>query len=89
LLDDVATRLNNHPDVYFEVAGHTDSTGSAEANRTLSTLRAEAVRDYLLTKGVSADRLVAVGYGEKRPIADNNDPAGRAINRRVSLSRLE
>jgi len=89
LLDDVATRLNNHPDVYFEVAGHTDSTGSAETNRILSTLRAEAVRDYLLTKGLSADRLVAVGYGEQRPIADNNDPAGRAINRRVSLSRLE
>ncbi len=89
LLDGVATRLNNHPGVYFEVAGHTDSTGSAEANRILSTRRAEAVRDYLLTKGVSADRLVAVGYGEQRPIADNNDQTGRAINRRVSLSRLE
>ncbi len=89
LLDDVAKRLNSHPDVYFEVAGHTDSTGSAESNRTLSTLRAEAVRDYLLTKGVSADRLVAVGYGEKRPVADNNDESGRALNRRVSLIRLE
>ena len=89
LLDGVATRLNSHPGVYFEVAGHTDSTGSAEANRILSTRRAEAVRDYLLTKGVSADRLVAVGYGEQRPIANNNDQTGRAINRRVSLSRLE
>jgi outer membrane protein OmpA-like peptidoglycan-associated protein len=89
LLDGLATRLNNHPDLYFEVAGHTDSTGSAEANRMLSTRRAEAVRDYLLTKGVSADRLVAVGYGEQRPIADNNDQTGRALNRRVSLSWLE
>jgi outer membrane protein OmpA-like peptidoglycan-associated protein len=72
-----------------EVAGHTDSTGSAASNQTLSQRRAQAVRDYLVRKGVEASRVIAKGYGESEPIADNTTPLGRAKNRRVELTRLD
>lgn len=69
----------------IEVAGHADSTGPAEYNMGLSLRRANAVRDYLVSKGVEADRLVVRGYGESRPTADNSTREGRAKNRRVEL----
>ena len=67
------------------VEGHTDAVGSDESNQRLSQQRAEAVRRYLISQGVSAERLQAVGKGEKEPVADDTSPEGRANNRRVEI----
>ncbi|AMO69911.1 OmpA/MotB protein [gamma proteobacterium BDW918] len=72
----------------IEVGGHTDSLGAGEYNLRLSEARANAVRSYLLSRGVSAERLVAKGYGMSQPRADNSTEAGRETNRRVELKRL-
>jgi outer membrane protein OmpA-like peptidoglycan-associated protein len=74
--------------VNIEVAGHTDSRGSDAYNIKLSQRRAEAVRDYLISKGIAADRLSAKGYGESQPVADNATDEGRFKNRRVELVPL-
>lgn len=84
-LDDVATTLNQFPNVRAEVQGHTDNTGDATYNEQLSQRRAQAVVDYLNGKGVTKQRLNAHGYGPKQPIADNATSAGRLQNRRVEL----
>jgi outer membrane protein OmpA-like peptidoglycan-associated protein len=67
------------------IEGHTDSTGSAETNQELSMKRAAAVRDALVSRGVSTDRISVEGFGAARPIADNTSQAGRANNRRVEI----
>ena len=87
ILDKVAIGLKDWGDVNIEVAGHTDSKSDDEYNLKLSQRRAEAVRDYLISKGISADRLTAKGYGESKPIADNETEEGRFKNRRVELAR--
>jgi outer membrane protein OmpA-like peptidoglycan-associated protein len=89
ILDVVAQSLVANPGVRLEVAGHTDSRSPAEYNLWLSEARAEAVRAYLIERGVAGDRLVARGYGLTRPIATNATPEGRAQNRRVELIRLK
>jgi outer membrane protein OmpA-like peptidoglycan-associated protein len=71
----------------YEIAGHTDSIGSAEDNMHLSKARAESVRAYVILKGVDADRLVAIGYGAEHPIGDNGTSHGRASNRRIEFAR--
>lgn len=81
---DVAT-LNQWGKVNIEVAGHTDSRGSDAYNMALSQQRADAVRNHLIKKGIEADRLTAVGYGESQPVADNATEEGRFKNRRVEL----
>lgn len=81
---DVAT-LKEWGDVKVEVAGHTDSIGTDEYNMGLSQRRAEAVRNYLVDKGVPAERLTVKGYGESQPVADNATSEGRFQNRRVEL----
>lgn len=86
-LNIAANILQKNPGLNMEVAGHTDSIGEAESNLQLSTLRAESVLNYLVSKGVAADRLQAKGYGANEPIADNTSDAGRAKNRRVELKR--
>lgn len=79
-----AIRIFGEPHVVIE--GHTDSTGSDELNEYLSQQRAEAVRAYFVANGTLPDkRIVAVGYGSKRPLASNQTPEGRAINRRIDL----
>lgn len=85
ILDAAAKTLSAYPDLNVEVAGHTDSQGSATFNQTLSEKRAEAVKQYLIRKGIAADLLTAKGYGEAEPVADNATAAGRAANRRVEL----
>ncbi len=85
ILDGVAGQLQRFSTLRLEVAGHTDSRGSAALNQRLSQRRADAVRDYLLEQGIAADRLTAKGYGEAFPIATNDSMAGRAVNRRVEL----
>ncbi len=76
------------PGVPIEIGGHTDSQGSAAANRTLSDARANAVLQNLVAKGVPAAQLTAVGFGPDRPIADNGTPEGRATNRRIEFTVL-
>ncbi|MCB1801978.1 MAG: thrombospondin type 3 repeat-containing protein [Gammaproteobacteria bacterium] len=89
ILDAVAQTLLQHGYLELEVAGHTDAQGDATYNLDLSQRRANTVRDYLLGRGVELKTLVAKGYGEDRPVADNGSAAGRAMNRRVELKRLD
>jgi outer membrane protein OmpA-like peptidoglycan-associated protein/opacity protein-like surface antigen len=88
-LDKVAASMLDWPDVRVEIGGHTDSTGSNAHNLELSQRRAQSVKDYLVHKGVDTGRLVAKGYGEAKPIADNATTQGRARNRRVELTQIE
>ena len=85
ILNDAAATLNKNPTIRVEVAGHTDSDGAADYNESLSSRRAQTVRDYLASKGVAADRMTVRGYGEAQPIADNSTATGKAQNRRVVL----
>jgi outer membrane protein OmpA-like peptidoglycan-associated protein len=84
-LDEAVTMLNRYADVNVEIQGHTDSLGTAEYNMGLSERRAKAVREYLVSKGISPSRMTTRGVGETEPIADNGTKAGRAQNRRVVL----
>lgn len=84
LFDAVKTLLRN-PNVNVEIQGFTDNIGSEQYNVKLSQRRADAVRTYLISKGVSANRLKAVGYGESNPVADNKTADGRAMNRRIEF----
>ncbi len=87
LLDEVAGVMKSNPQIEtIQVEGHTDSTGSAAFNRTLSQERAEAVVKYLTGKGVKAARFTPKGFGPDRPIADNSTDAGREANRRVEFN---
>jgi len=74
-----------HPGLVIEVDGHTDSVGGDEYNMTLSENRANAVRSYLVTQGVSGDAVTAKGFGKTEPVADNGTATGRQMNRRVEL----
>jgi len=86
-LDLVADVLIKNPDVKGEVQGHTDNVGNAEHNQNLSERRAASVKEYLVSKGIAAERLVVKGYGLTLPIASNDTKEGRAKNRRVQLKR--
>lgn len=89
VLDQAAASLKEWGDVKVEVAGHTDSRSGDDYNLKLSQRRADAVRSYLISKGVAADRLSAKGYGESKPVADNETEVGRFKNRRVELVPLK
>jgi outer membrane protein OmpA-like peptidoglycan-associated protein len=86
VLNSVATVLDEYEQTVIEVAGHTDSTGTNAYNQTLSQQRAESVSAYLRTRGVLADRIIPIGSGEERPVASNDNEAGRQQNRRVELT---
>ena len=88
-LDRLVEALQRHPSLRLEVGGHTDAVGSDADNLDLSERRAKAVYDYLVLRGVSADRLTYRGYGESRPVATNDTPEGRAANRRTTLTPLK
>ena len=75
--------LIENPNIHIEIQGHTDDVGSAEYNKELSDRRAETVYDFLISKGISAARMTYKGYGESKPVADNNTEAGRQKNRRT------
>lgn len=77
--------LEENPDMSLEIFGHTDNVGNADANLSLSQLRARAVANYLIRKGISSDRIFARGFGEKYPLASNATSEGRLQNRRVEI----
>lgn len=89
LLDHVAVLLFDHPELQrIRIDGHTDSQGKDAANLKLSQQRAESVRAYLEKAGVEPKRMTAKGFGETKPIADNDTPEGREQNRRVEITIL-
>jgi outer membrane protein OmpA-like peptidoglycan-associated protein len=87
-LDAAVKVLRDYPDVKLEISGHTDSTGSAELNTKLSHERAEAVKAYMVRKGIDESRLRAMGYGPSKPVAENRTAAGRSKNRRVEFQLI-
>ncbi|HKJ07205.1 MAG TPA: OmpA family protein, partial [Flavobacteriaceae bacterium] len=84
-LDENVTIMNKYQNTKFFIEGHTDSIGSNAYNLDLSERRAASVKNYLISKGVSASNLESKGYGETQPIDTNDTDAGRAKNRRVEV----
>jgi outer membrane protein OmpA-like peptidoglycan-associated protein len=84
-LDRLVKLLQDVPSLKIEISGHTDNTGSANTNESLSQQRANEVVNYLKTKGINAARVAAKGYGSKFPIATNNTEEGRQQNRRTEF----
>lgn len=88
-LDQIVNVLNEYKSSRFSIEGHTDSTGNKAKNQSLSQERADAVKNYLVGKGVDSSRLQSVGYGPDRPIDKNTTAAGRANNRRVEINLVK
>jgi len=86
VLNSVGLVVNEFEQTVIEVAGHTDSTGSNAYNQQLSEQRAASVAAYLRTRSVVGERIIEIGMGEERPVAENETPAGRQANRRVELT---
>lgn len=87
-LNPLADYLKQHSNVEARIDGHTDSTGNTASNQTLSQRRAEAVADYISSRGVSRSRFQTYGFGEDRPVGSNASPSGREENRRVEVTLL-
>ena len=88
-LDRLVTVMNENPKLGVELGGHTDNVGSNELNAKLSQDRADAVREYLIGKGIEPDRLASKGFGETKPVAPNDTDDGRQRNRRVEFLILK
>ncbi len=88
-IDDLVAVMKQYPDLNVTIEGHTDNVGNDAYNKKLSQRRADAIKAYLVKKGIDANRLTAVGYGEEKPIADNATKAGKAQNRRVEAATAE
>lgn len=85
-LDEVVKIMNANADYNMSIEGHTDNSGKPETNMALSQQRADAVKSYMVSKGIDAGRLTATGYGDTKPVADNKTPANKAKNRRVVMT---
>lgn len=85
LLDNIAASALSCESARFEIAGHTDSDGSQESNQRLSEARARSVAQYLIRAGIAPGRLETVGLGEREPVADNETPENKALNRRIEF----
>lgn len=85
VLDEAAAVFTEYPKTAIFAQGHTDSTGSDEYNLRLSERRARSVEDYLIRRGVDPARITSEGFGEAYPVASNDTPGGRSLNRRVDL----
>jgi len=81
--------MNGTPSIKLEISGHTDNSGPDEYNLNLSQRRADAVKKYLVESGIAEDRIIAKGYGEEKPVADNINKQGRRLNRRTEFKILE
>lgn len=88
-LERVVQFLQENPSLKVEISGHTDSDGSEAYNLRLSQARAQSVVDYLISRGIASERLIARGYGESRPVAPNDTPENKQKNRRTELKILE
>jgi outer membrane protein OmpA-like peptidoglycan-associated protein len=86
ILDDAITQLRANPAMRITIEGHTCNIGTAEYNLALGERRANAVRDYLTNRGIGADRMQTVSYGEERPKHDNSREETRRLNRRAALT---
>jgi OOP family OmpA-OmpF porin len=78
-----------NPAIKIQIEGHTDNVGSTGANQKLSEQRADAVKRFLISKGVEASRISTVGYGASKPINDNKSAQGKAFNRRIEFKVLD
>jgi outer membrane protein OmpA-like peptidoglycan-associated protein len=84
-LNAISEVIIKNPDIKWTINGYTDNVGKANSNLVLSKKRADAVKKYLISKGVNRDSITAIGHGIENPISDNNTPEGRAANRRVEI----
>jgi outer membrane protein OmpA-like peptidoglycan-associated protein len=87
-LDEVVDFMAHKKDARVEISGHTDNVGNPQANKTLSEKRAQACRNYIVSKGIDKKRLDAVGFGDEHPIAPNDTDEGRQKNRRIEAKEL-
>jgi OmpA-OmpF porin, OOP family len=87
-LDSVVEYMTHKKTARVQISGHTDNAGNPKANKALSERRAQACRDYLVSKGIDGSRLEAIGYGDERPIAPNDTDEGRQKNRRIEATEL-
>jgi len=87
-LDAIKEILKNYPNAKFSIEGHTDADGSDKLNQKLSEDRANAVRNILIEKGLKAENLTAVGFGESKPVGSNKTKAGKAENRRTEVKHV-
>jgi len=85
VLDPIATMMISNPSLRIELSGHTDNVGGRDFNQRLSRSRAQAVADYLVSQNIASERIMVVGHSYDQPIASNETPEGRALNRRVEL----
>ncbi len=83
------TTLRTHPDITVEIGGHTDIIGGYAMNVKLSQRRADAVKQWLVFKGIDQSRMVTKGYGPDKPIGDNKTKDGRQLNRRIEFIRIK
>lgn len=88
-LDKILNLMQDNPNIKIEISGHTDNVGSEKSNRKLSRQRASVVRQYLIEKGIAAERLAAKGFGESQPVAENDTEKGRIQNRRVEIKIMK
>lgn len=88
-LNSLVDSLKKKPAMKIEIAGHTDNIGEDLINLHLSQKRADAIRGYLLSKGIADDRVLAKGYGETEPTASNDTPEGRSFNRRIEVKVIQ
>jgi outer membrane protein OmpA-like peptidoglycan-associated protein len=86
---EINSRMKANPQTRVEVAGHTDWIGSDAYNQALSERRAQAVKDYLVRKGIEGSKITTTAYGRSKPIADNRTDEGRALNRRAEIRTME
>jgi len=87
IIEELYKMLSNNPTLSIIIEGHTDNVGNSTSNITLSEKRAESVKTSLVSKGISADRIKTVGYGQDKPLADNSTEEGKAKNRRVEIRK--
>jgi outer membrane protein OmpA-like peptidoglycan-associated protein len=88
ILQSALETMKTYPDMVVEISGHTDNTGDAQLNKTLSQKRADSVRNYLINKGIEPDRIIAIGYGEEIPRVPNDSSDHRRMNRRIEFKRI-